>query len=564
MRYLLAALVVPAILTAPRAGYAVPMVLKHDQFADDFNAALNQIDGMLLATQPGFAQGEAFGVIFRPEASLFPLQILGLDVVFAAPPNAPNLTTSATVEFYNSSANGPGPGTQPIFSISTHQLFNPATGDFGLPLIGNHGIRIDFDFSDPQNHPPQLQQGNIWVVIRFEQPASDGASNWGTVECMQVPPYFCGCQNVGTLHDQVTTSGVNVIHHVPPLTCSGGMSWSYAEDLGVQGDFILRLRVDAAKPPCVPECAGASCGDDGCGGTCGPGCGVGESCRDGVCFDCEPVCAAGQCGDDGCGGTCPSCEEGSCVDGWCELPCFGDCADRVCGSDGCGGSCGGCAAGETCQGGACVGPCQPDCVGRVCGDDGCGGVCGPGCGVGQGCQAGQCVTPCQPDCAERVCGDDGCGGTCGPGCASGQACQAGQCRAAVVVDGVSPDFGVEGEATAIAISGEGFQAGLSVLVGATSLDDLVRVSSRVVTGTVPEGLRPGVYALAVTNPDGESAIFQGAFEVRAAEARVAVDSPSPGDGCAAARGPLPVAVALLASLALAALARRRRPGPRAP
>ena len=35
---------------------------------------------------------------------------------------------------------------------------------------------------------------------------------------------------------------------------------------------------------CVPNCAAKECGDDGCGGLCGPGCGFGDTCgADGIC-----------------------------------------------------------------------------------------------------------------------------------------------------------------------------------------------------------------------------------------------------------------------------------------
>ena len=107
---------------------------------------------------------------------------------------------------------------------------------------------------------------------------------------------------------------------------------------------------------CVPDCTGRECGDDGCGGTCGPGCQ-----------------ANALCGDDGlCG-------------------CVPDCTGKVCGSDGCGGSCGACGAGEACNDvGQCA--CAPDCSGRECGDDGCGGSCGACPEALQACDAaGQCV-----------------------------------------------------------------------------------------------------------------------------------------------------------------------------
>lgn len=107
---------------------------------------------------------------------------------------------------------------------------------------------------------------------------------------------------------------------------------------------------------CVPDCAGKTCGSDGCVGTCGA-CGSGEVCNaSGSCIDegqCTPDCTGKQCGGDGCGGSCGSCGAGDtcnasglCVD---DNQCTPSCAGKACGSDGCGGSCGSCGAGSQCQ-----------------------------------------------------------------------------------------------------------------------------------------------------------------------------------------------------------------------
>ncbi|MBM4395068.1 MAG: hypothetical protein FJ087_05205 [Deltaproteobacteria bacterium] len=63
---------------------------------------------------------------------------------------------------------------------------------------------------------------------------------------------------------------------------------------------------------CKPQCAGAECGSDGCGGSCGT-CGAGQVCTDGTC--CTPSCPSGDwsCGADGCGGSCGDCPDGF----WC-------------------------------------------------------------------------------------------------------------------------------------------------------------------------------------------------------------------------------------------------------
>ncbi len=126
---------------------------------------------------------------------------------------------------------------------------------------------------------------------------------------------------------------------------------------------------------CVPDCEGATCGDNGCGGTCGE-CTAPATCMGGTCGVCEPDCEGLACGDDGCGGSCGECGSGaSCDRGACRTP---SCAGRVCGSDGAGGDCGpmdgACPDGQGCRDGACV---ACDCTGRSCGQaTGCDMSCG--------------------------------------------------------------------------------------------------------------------------------------------------------------------------------------------
>ncbi len=180
---------------------------------------------------------------------------------------------------------------------------------------------------------------------------------------------------------------------------------------------------------CVPTCGDHSCGDNGCGGLCGV-CPEGVDCLDGYCADsCVPDCAGKDCGDDGCQGSCGNCLDKSgainndlCQDGLCCVP---ECGFKKCGNDGCGGSCGACSDELTCVDGVCKAVCIPDCVGKDCGYDGCTGVCGS-CQGGKTCQDHQCV-PCDPDCTGKDCGGDGCGGLCG-NCEPGSKCQDGLCQ----------------------------------------------------------------------------------------------------------------------------------------
>jgi hypothetical protein len=190
---------------------------------------------------------------------------------------------------------------------------------------------------------------------------------------------------------------------------------------------------------------------------------VGQACEAGQCVPCEPQCLGLTCGDDGCGGSCGECDEGLtchpngvCVDaclgityeGCCEaetlrycdggelkeIPC--DAADGACGWSSSGFyDCGTDGAAEPTGAFAkdCAEVCVPSCAGKACGDDGCGQSCG-GCDAGWDCLDGQCVHGDTPDCAGKECGPDGMGGSCGE-CAADETCTAlGQCEAPVVAD----------------------------------------------------------------------------------------------------------------------------------
>jgi hypothetical protein len=194
---------------------------------------------------------------------------------------------------------------------------------------------------------------------------------------------------------------------------------------------------DATRPDpcegCEPDCAGRTCGPNGCGGICGTCAGETTCNGSGVCAcaggltNCSGLCRdintdTANCG--GCGVTCAAGEV--CSAGDCQ--CVPACAGRVCGDDGCGGVCGTCTGGTTCDGaGQCLCPaglqdCSGVCVDLTADRANC-GTCGRACATGEGCQAGECTEDCAPTCAGRECGDDGCGGSCGD-CDEGLVCDA--------------------------------------------------------------------------------------------------------------------------------------------
>jgi len=509
---------------APVVAHAEPWVFKYDEFPDGLSAAAAQVDGGQFYTQPGFVRGEAFGQIYRPVPEMFPLQILGFDLILAAPPFASGtLFTNATIEVYNSDSKTPDPGVAPIFSISTAELFNPTTQDFGFPLQGNVGLSIQFDLTEEENRPPMITGGNIWLMIRFDDDALSLSSEWSSLQCFQVAGLICGCQNVGTVHDSGIVKNANVIHHMAPLgACAGpAMAWTYMEDVPstqrgftIDGHVILRLRADVAASPCVPVCDDLACGDDGCGGSCGT-CAGSTFCVDGACVSCQPDCLSKQCGDNGCGGTCGTCGATQTCgnDYFCQDACVAACTGKECGPDNCGGTCGTCESGLSCSAGRCGAACEPACDGKDCGPDGCGGACG-NCDVGLSCIGGQCEAPCAPACSNRQCGDDGCGGTCGT-CDARESCASGRCEAlapAFAVTDVSPDNGLSGRPTAVSITGTGFMAGAQVKVGASDCTDEVVTGDGLISANVP-ALTYGVYSVIVVNPDDTVATLTNAFQV---------------------------------------------------
>jgi hypothetical protein len=156
---------------------------------------------------------------------------------------------------------------------------------------------------------------------------------------------------------------------------------------------------------CIPRdncCTNADCDD-------------GETCQSGTCTttNCIPQCEGRTCGDDGCGGTCGDCGNNEvCDSGTCI--CVPECAPaNACGGNGCGGSCGSCAPNQTCTGTQTT---RNECLS---------GVCTPvtkNCGAGQVCFQNACCTKNTPPTCRKQAVSDGCGGTFPPNCGANQFC----------------------------------------------------------------------------------------------------------------------------------------------
>ena len=91
--------------------------------------------------------------------------------------------------------------------------------------------------------------------------------------------------------------------------------------------------------------------------------------------------------------------------------------------------------------------------------------------------------------------------------------QADQPHAAPTVTAVHPSTAPNDLDTTVVITGTGFVAVPTVSLEGTVLQEVGWVSAEQLTATVPWGLEPGVYALTVENPGGESGSLADAFTV---------------------------------------------------
>ncbi|MBN1314486.1 MAG: PKD domain-containing protein [Anaerolineales bacterium] len=98
-----------------------------------------------------------------------------------------------------------------------------------------------------------------------------------------------------------------------------------------------------------------------------------------------------------------------------------------------------------------------------------------------------------------------------------------------VVNSITPDSGLNDEATAVTIEGGNFQNGATASLNGTALTGVVFVNGNSLTANVPAGMTPDTYDLTVINPDSRSGILLDAFTVLAPTPPVLLDvSPNQG------------------------------------
>ena len=97
---------------------------------------------------------------------------------------------------------------------------------------------------------------------------------------------------------------------VPPGIKAGAYGLTLQSPFDTRSTKDALFEVRAGECGCTPRCSGKTCGDDGCGGTCGT-CAAGTRCSSAGTCACTPSCSNRVCGADGCGGTCGTCETGT-------------------------------------------------------------------------------------------------------------------------------------------------------------------------------------------------------------------------------------------------------------
>ena len=215
---------------------------------------------------------------------------MGVDAFFGGPPETTQpIGAQVDIElWWGLSDSAQPPDSAGFWSINTSDFSDFSSA--GSVILGSTFAQFDFNLDDPDGAPPLITSASdIWVMFKFNTGAQERIDYWGTAQCTALPQFgICGCQPIGSGHDSITTPQVNVLRTIGLGVGSGdSKTWTYAEEFGVEGDIIARLRVEAADGQiggntCTPSCSGLICGDDGCGGSCGS-CGDNEACVAGQC-----------------------------------------------------------------------------------------------------------------------------------------------------------------------------------------------------------------------------------------------------------------------------------------
>jgi hypothetical protein len=405
--------------------------------------------------------GEGYAATFKVEAALTPVRLRKVQVMMVDDPSFSGDECGAfSLRVYaDTGADAPSPDGPALYDSMTDGEIT-----FDLPAAG--GSLQEIDLMTGGFQPVWIDATGLRVELHAE-----------ANQCLM--------SGLGNMHfpilavdaDGVSSPGLNFLFGYEKIDEVWTPTWYDGSVVGLSGDFVMRAVVETTG--CSPNCAGKTCGSDGCQGTCG-------SCQG------DDVCVAGNC-------------------------CTPACDGKQCGSDGCGGSCGSCGADAVCSANGTCDPLAPD----VTEPD----VTEPDTGEPD---TGEPDTG-EPDAALPETGEPDTGepDAALPDTATHDMDQP-DTAASLHVDSIVPNHGPSTEATNVVILGTGFAAGVTVRLDADHIT-INHVEATTIEATVPMGLGAGVKTLIVQNPGGAGLTIAAAYTVDADE----VVSTGGGSGCQA-------------------------------
>lgn len=277
-----------AMLLSTSALAGVEKVFKYDQFSDDPVTAKDEIPMVSVSCQPGFAKGEAYGILIVPDPKDYPFDILRVEFLQADTTNDPagDKQNIVTIQVYNDDSAGAEPTGAPIFEITSGQIVDPVSMK---PQHVQEGVFMQYAFDptgDPQLHPKTITSGNVRVMVQFD----DQDVAFPTIQGCEGLGGF-GCQDPCALADEAATPKGNLIRTVTN-------AWLFNEAAGVKGDWIFRVVVDSSDTGQGAGGAGGAGGaSSGTGGDAGAGGSSGsDPCDiDADCPEMNQVCQAHVC-----------------------------------------------------------------------------------------------------------------------------------------------------------------------------------------------------------------------------------------------------------------------------
>jgi outer membrane protein assembly factor BamB len=232
------------------------------------------------------------------------------------------------------------PQTAPLVGANGYVYTGGGEGDLSLHAWKPDGTKY-WDFvtgpisAGLWHSPAQAADGTIYIGMeKFWALNPDGTVKWEYVTGGNVSssPVVAGDGSIWfTAADKrlYNVAADGKLKTTYQFTENVGYGWGGSGSVAIAADGTVFVAGNDtgtlyAMGPCTPQCAGKTCGDDGCGGQCGTCKAPTPKCN-AVSFQCEactPDCGGKSCGDNGCGGSCGSCDGmTTCYDGACMQSC---------------------------------------------------------------------------------------------------------------------------------------------------------------------------------------------------------------------------------------------------